>query len=50
MLSRGPSGDEVVRIRREKGEGSVDGGEGSSGGSGITAVVSREEGKKTEKN
>ncbi|KAL5316808.1 hypothetical protein ACEPPN_015859 [Leptodophora sp. 'Broadleaf-Isolate-01'] len=50
VLSRGPSGDEVVRIRREKGEGSVDGGEGSSGGSGITAVVSREEGKKTEKN
>lgn len=51
VLSRGPSGDEVFRVRHERerdgskneidnaGEGSS----GGSGGSGMTAVVSREE-------
>ncbi|PVH82708.1 voltage-gated potassium channel [Cadophora sp. DSE1049] len=49
VLSRGPSGDEVFRIRHGEregegdGEGERDAGEGSSRGSGITAVVSKEE-------
>ncbi|KAL2061977.1 hypothetical protein VTL71DRAFT_7355 [Oculimacula yallundae] len=45
VLNRGQSGDEIVRISREV-DRTVDVGEGSSRGSGITAVASREVGKK----
>ena len=42
MLARGPSGDEVVRLNKSMSV-DADAGEGSSSGSALTAVVSRED-------